>query len=233
MNKISISRFSFSLNIPFLLELCFLAEVTWVEICVSHGLNSGWAVLWHRSTSSSGSQKVWEAVISFTYQAPFFYFVSNQTKCAEMCLPSTNPFLSLSLSPAESPVPPTQLRSICLQDTNPYFFHPRYHTHTHTLALIQLYRQTHADPGAPHLCFTRSFIIAQWKCWSVSLSECLPSAFLFPEQRLSALGEDASLELLVDQYYTGLKLDLQSDKSTSAAVSPTHNPLKMYSFFPH
>lgn len=132
MNKISISRFSFSLNIPFLLELCFLAEVTWVEICVSHGLNSGWAVLWHRSTSSSGSQKVWEAVISFTYQAPFFYFVSNQTKCAEMCLPSTNPFLSLFLLPN----PPFLLHS-----SDQFVFKTQIHiffipgiTHTHTRA---------------------------------------------------------------------------------------------------
>ncbi len=97
---------------------------------VSHGLNSRWAVLWQKLLFiriSEGLRSSYQLHLSST----FFYFVSNQTTCAEMCLPSTNP-VSLSLSPAESPVPPTQLRSICLQDTNPYFFHPRYHTHTHT-----------------------------------------------------------------------------------------------------
>lgn len=170
MNKISKSIFCFSLNIPFLLELCFLAEVMWVEICVSHRLNYRWAALRHRSSSSSGSQKVWGAVSSSASRSlikHLFLFCQQPNEMCGNVFAFHNPRLSLSLSPAESPVPPTQLRSICLQDTNPYFFHPRYHTHT--LALIQLYGQTHADLRAPHLCFTRSFIIAQWKCSSVSL----------------------------------------------------------------
>lgn len=69
------------------------------------------------------------------------------------------------------------------------------------------------------------------KSVKLSLSLCLCEwsgvRFSSPEQRLSAVGQDSSLWLLQDQYYTGLKLDLQS-----AAVSPhAHRTLEIY-FFP-
>lgn len=151
----------------------------------------------------------------------------NVRKC--VCLPQTPVSLSLS-----SRIPCSSYTAqINLSSRHKSIFFSSQVSHTHTRADSALWADT-CWPQSPtpllHSLFhhTTAKVL---KRLSLGPSECPPCAFLFPEQRLSALGEDVSLELLADQYYTGLKLDLQSDKSTSAAVSPTHDPLKIYFFF--
>ncbi len=133
MNKISNSSFCFSLNIPFLLELCFLAEVMWVEICVSHRLNYRWAALRHRSSSSSGSQKVWGAVSSSASRSlikHLFLFCQQPNEMCGNVFAFHNPRLSLS-----SRIPCSSYTAqINLSSRHKSIFFSSQVSHTHTRA---------------------------------------------------------------------------------------------------
>ncbi len=157
MNTISISRFSFSLNIPFLLELCFLAEVTWVEICFTRTELQMSSFM--TETPLHQDLRRFEKQLSASLIKHLFLFCQQPNYMCGNVFAFHKPRFSLSFScriPCSS-----YTAQINLSSRHKSIFFSSQVSHTHTLALIQLYRQTHADPGAPHLCFTRSFIIAQ------------------------------------------------------------------------
>lgn len=171
----------------------------------------------------------YELRFMFTYQTPLkFLFCQQPNETCGNVFAVHKPPLS-SRIPCSSYTAQINLSS---RHKSIFFSSQVSHTHTHTGADSALRADT-CWPQSPTPLLHSLFHHPRVKVLKrLRLSVCLMvrGAFLFPEPALSA-GRDASLELLADQYYTGLKLDLQSDKSTSAAISPTHNPLKIY-FFP-
>lgn len=209
----------FSLTIRFHLELCCITEVSQVAICFT---TRKFLVLSRISD-----------VMSFTYQTPLkfpFLFCQQPNETCGNVFAVHKPPLS-SRIPCSSYTAQINLSS---RHKSIFFSSQVSHTHTHTGADSALRADT-CWPQSPTPLLHSLFHHPRVKVLKrLRLSVCLsdgPQSVSLPWAAALSAGRDASLELLADQYYTGLKLDLQSDKSTSAAISPTHNPLKIY-FFP-